>query len=111
VRVLKIKNIMKFIRIDINGYIKFYDRVNKKQLSLGKSTGIEDLDYNIYSEFSKLFYNEHSKIMPKRIYYNKKNRLFYVSMEFKGKTIGLGSFHTLEEAEKQLLDFKIFLIT
>jgi ribosomal protein S18 len=98
------------IPIDVNGYIKFYDRLNKKNLSLGKATGFKNVDYKTYSDFSKKFYSENSKLIPKRIYYNKKNELFYVQFEFKKKVITLGSFHTLEEAEEQLLDFKIFLI-
>lgn len=102
---------MDFIKIDINGYIKFYDRKKKVNLSLGKTSGNKDKDYKTYSEFSKKFYFENKDLLPKRIYYNSKNELFYVTLQFKGKTYGLGSFHTLEEAENQLLDFKIFLIT
>jgi hypothetical protein len=99
------------MKIDKKGYIKFYDKVKKVNISLGKSTGIYEQDYKIYSNFNKKFYSENSNLIPKYISYNKKNKLFYVSFKFKEKNFNLGTFHTLEEAKKQLLDFKVFLIT
>lgn len=98
------------MKLDVNGYIKFYDRKRKCTLSLGKSTGIYEEDYKKYSAFNKKFYSENKELIPKRIYYNKQNKLFYVQLDFQNKIITLGSHHTLEEAEQQLLDFKIFLI-
>lgn len=102
---------MDFVKIDTNGYIKFYDRKRKINISLGKSTGIKEQDYKIYSEFNKKYYSENSDLIPKYVSYNKKNELFYVGFKFKNKQYHLGTFHTLEEAEQNLLDFKIFLIT
>ena len=102
---------MDFIKIDVNGYIKFYDRKRKVNISLGKSTGIKEQNYKIYSDFNKKYYLKNSDLIPKYISYNKKNELFYVGFKFKDKQYNLGSFHTLEEAEQRLLDFKIFLIT
>lgn len=99
------------MKIDKNGYIKFYDKVKKANISLGKSTGVYREDYLIYSEFNKKYYSDKPKLIPKFISYNKRNELFYVKLQFKEKIFGLGSFHTLEEAEQQLLDFKIFLLT
>ena len=101
---------MKAVNISTNGYIRFYDKKNKVNLSIGKSTGLEKEDYKIYSNFNKKFYLENSDLIPKYISYNKKNELFYVGFKFKDKQYNLGSFHTLEEAEQRLLDFKIFLI-
>jgi hypothetical protein len=99
------------MKIDKNGYIKFYDKIKQVNVSLGKSTGVYDEDYKIYSDFNKKFYFENSNLIPKYIHYNKKNELFYVYFRFKEKNFNLGSFHTLEEAEQRLLDFKIFLLT
>jgi hypothetical protein len=98
------------MKIDKNGYIRFYDKIKQRNISLGKSTGLQHEDYKIYSDFNKKFYLENSNLIPKYINYNHKNQLFYVHFKFKDKSISLGSFHTLEEAEQQLLDFKIFLI-
>jgi len=98
------------MKLDNNGYIRFYDKIKQVNVSLGKSTGIEKDDYKIYSDFNKKFYLKNSHLIPKFIHYNKKNELFYIQFKFKNKAISLGSFHTLEEAEQQLLDFKIFLI-
>jgi len=102
---------MDFIKYENGKYIRFYDRVAKKMISLGLRKETKEEDYKVYSDFSKKHYSDKPKHLPKRIFYNKKNELFYVQFCFKGKKIGLGSYHTLEEAEKELLDFKIFLIT
>jgi len=99
------------VKVSSNGYIRFYDRTRRINLSIQKSTGLEKEDYKIYSEFNKKFYSENSELIPKYISYNKKNELFYVAFKFKDKTFGLGSFHTLEEAQQRLLEFKIFLLT
>jgi len=99
------------IKLTPKGYIRFYDKILKKTLTIGKTTGLFDEDYKIYSDYNKKYYNENSHLIPKYIYYNKKNELFYVQFLFNGKNFSLGSYHTLQEAEQMLLSFKIFLLT
>lgn len=102
---------MEFIKINKNGYLTFYDKKRQKTVNICKSSGIKDADYKSYSDFSKIYYLQNKDILPKRIAYNKINKLFYVAWKFKDKNYSLGSFHTLEEAEQRFLEFKIFLIT
>jgi hypothetical protein len=101
---------MDFIKITSTGYIKFYNPILKKTITIGKSTTPEN-DYKIYCDYEKQFYRENYSLVPKYITLCKTANKFVVGFQFKKYHYHLGKFNSLVEAEKQLLDFKIFLLT
>ncbi len=101
---------MDFIKTTTTGYIKFYHPIEKRSITIGKSTTPNN-DYKIYCDFEKKFYKENDNLLPKYIRFCKTANKFVVGFEFKHRYFHLGKFNSFIEAKQQLLDFKIFLLT
>lgn len=98
------------VKISSTGYVRFYDEVNKKGITIGKSTTKEN-DYNLYCDYEKEYYRINNHLIPKYISLCKTANKFVVKIKFKKYSYHLGRFNSLIEAKQQLLDFKIFLLT
>jgi len=98
------------IKITTTGYVKFYNPIIKKAITIGKST-TQEADYKLYCDYEKQFYKENYSLVPKYITLCKTSKKFVVGFQFKKYHYHLGKFNSLIEAKEQLLDFKIFLLT
>ena len=101
---------MEFVKTTTTGYVKFYNPIEKRSVTIGKST-TKEADYKLYCNYEKQFYKENIDLLPKYIRIEKSSDKFVFGFEFKNRNYHLGKFNSFIEAKQQLLDFKIFLLT